>query len=275
VRAGGDARERFGAFEFDPVSGILHERGVDGVVAERRLAPQPAALLALLLRKRGELTTREEIRERLWPDVNVDFEASLHHCVRQLRVALDESAKHPRFLETVPRRGYRFHGDPPGGPATTPTPTRRRAWVLAIAAIVLVGGGAAWIAASRTARTRLAIMPFASDDMPVAMATSADVACEHVLVDVTHALGDTADVLGPRTTGPARGGGDSLPEIAAQLDATHVLNARAMADGGSWEILVELIRVDDGRHVWVQRFSMLDAVAVDTIVRGVVAELAS
>src|SRR6185312_2265134 len=85
-------------------SGELRKHGL-----KVRLADQPFRILLLLLDRRGEIVTREEIRQALWPaDTFVDFDAGLSSAVRKLRDALGDSAAHPLFIETVPRRGYRF-----------------------------------------------------------------------------------------------------------------------------------------------------------------------
>jgi len=95
---------RFGPFEIDCRSGELRKHGL-----KIRLAEQPFRILLLLLARRGEVVTREEIRQALWPaDTFVDFDAGLSSAVRKLRDALGDSAAQPRFVETVPRRGYRF-----------------------------------------------------------------------------------------------------------------------------------------------------------------------
>jgi DNA-binding winged helix-turn-helix (wHTH) protein len=102
---------RFGAFEMDLRSGELRKSGVPV-----RLQPQPFRLLALLTDRPGEVLTRERIREELWPDGTfVDFEQSVNFCVRQIRLALNDSATTPRFVETLPRRGYRWVGGPMEG----------------------------------------------------------------------------------------------------------------------------------------------------------------
>jgi Tol biopolymer transport system component/DNA-binding winged helix-turn-helix (wHTH) protein len=95
---------RFGPFEFDPKSGHLrNERRT------HRLADQPLALLKALLERPGEMVSREELRRRLWPDGTfVDFEHGLNSAVSRLREALNDSANTPRFVETIPRRGYRL-----------------------------------------------------------------------------------------------------------------------------------------------------------------------
>src|SRR5271156_5249390 len=97
-------RIRFDAFELDLVTGELRRRG--GIV---RLAPPPTRILAILASRNNHLVTREEIMAEVWgKDVFVDFEHGLNFCIRQIRNALGDDADNPRFIETVPRRGYRF-----------------------------------------------------------------------------------------------------------------------------------------------------------------------
>jgi DNA-binding winged helix-turn-helix (wHTH) protein/TolB-like protein len=108
-------------FVFDPVTGELGPRdGADQLV---RLAPKPAALLQLLIEAHPELVSHQTIRETLWPDVEVDYDQSVHYCVRQIRAALGDSASSPRFVETMPRRGYRLICTPPTVPASEPGST--------------------------------------------------------------------------------------------------------------------------------------------------------
>lgn len=95
---------RFGAFEANPATGELRKSGV-----RIRLQEQPFQVLVMLLERPGELVSREELRQRLWPaDTFVDFDHSLNTVVNKLREALGDSATHPRFIETLARRGYRF-----------------------------------------------------------------------------------------------------------------------------------------------------------------------
>src|SRR5499427_3858553 len=94
---------RFDVFEVDTGSGELRKRG-DRV----KLSPQPFRVLELLVRHGGEVLTRAEIRDRIWSDSFVDFEQGLNFCIRQIREALGDTAESPRFIETLPRRGYRF-----------------------------------------------------------------------------------------------------------------------------------------------------------------------
>src|SRR6478752_7804764 len=99
-------RLRFGAFEADIRTGELTKLG-----KRVRLQEQPFQLLAKLLEKPGELVTREELRDRLWPKTIVDFDHGLNKAISKVREALGDSAENPRFIETVARRGYRFLAD--------------------------------------------------------------------------------------------------------------------------------------------------------------------
>jgi len=95
---------RCGAFEFDLKAFELRKNGL-----RLKLSEQPFQILAILLEKPGEIITRDELRERLWPgDTFVDFDHGLNNAVMRLREVLGDSSDHPRFIETLPRRGYRF-----------------------------------------------------------------------------------------------------------------------------------------------------------------------
>ena len=95
---------RFGVFEADLVAGTLRKNGT-----RLRLQEQPFQLLALLLERAGDVVTREELRQKLWPsDTFVDFDHGLNTAVNKVREALGDSASSPRYVETLARRGYRF-----------------------------------------------------------------------------------------------------------------------------------------------------------------------
>src|SRR5260221_9379666 len=96
--------QRFGVFEVDLRSGELRKQGV-----RIKLQEQPFHVLTVLLQRPGEVVTREELRNQNWPaDTFVDFDNSLNTAINKLREALGDSADNPRFIETLPRRGYRF-----------------------------------------------------------------------------------------------------------------------------------------------------------------------
>jgi DNA-binding winged helix-turn-helix (wHTH) protein/tetratricopeptide (TPR) repeat protein len=131
---------RFGSFEVD-----LRERKLTKRGSRIRLQEQPFRILALLMERPGQLVTREEIRQELWPqDVYVGFEAALNTAVRKLRDALSDSADNPRFLETVPRMGYRFLSPiawQPEPEVMVPltSPVRRNQYLWLAAALIVAG----------------------------------------------------------------------------------------------------------------------------------------
>jgi DNA-binding winged helix-turn-helix (wHTH) protein len=177
---------QFGTFGVDPRAGELRKRGV-----RIKLQEQPFRVLLCLLENAGQVVTREQIQEKLWPDnTHVDYENAINSAIRKLREALNDSSDSPRFVETLPRRGYRFlatvtqTADPSSvqetqpavapeklqpdvqPPATMPARSERR-WplFLRVAGVValIVAGAAFWIAReSRALKTPLLPVPLTS-----------------------------------------------------------------------------------------------------------------
>src|SRR5215468_2976976 len=146
---------RFGPFDVDLRSGELRKHTI-----RLKLQDQPFQVLALLLEHPGELVTREELRQKLWPaDCFVDFDTGLNNAIKKLRGALGDSAEEPRYIETMPRRGYRFiprvencNGDLPVDPPAAPVLpivqprelwSRRCMFIAAVAAALLIATGVA------------------------------------------------------------------------------------------------------------------------------------
>ena len=94
---------RFGTFEVDLPAGELRKSGV-----KLKLSGQPFQVLTILLERPGEVVTREELQKRLWPNTFVDVDHNLNTAINKIREVLGDSAESPRFVETLPRRGYRF-----------------------------------------------------------------------------------------------------------------------------------------------------------------------
>ncbi len=107
------AVRRFGAFEVNLQSGELRKNGM-----RLRLSGQPFQVLTVLLERRGEVVTREELHSQLWPaDTFVDFDHGLNNAVARIREVLDDSSDAPRYVETIPRRGKEIRFDPFQGAA--------------------------------------------------------------------------------------------------------------------------------------------------------------
>jgi Tol biopolymer transport system component/DNA-binding winged helix-turn-helix (wHTH) protein len=148
---------RFGNFEVDLRAGELRRGGV-----KLKFGGQPFQVLTILLERPGEVVTREELQKRLWPDTFVDVDHNLNTAINKIREVLGDSAESPRFVETLPRRGYRFIGEPappvqaevPVVPVPGPQPRQIRlkiaASVVALAAVALAAvGGYRWLRPQR------------------------------------------------------------------------------------------------------------------------------
>jgi len=147
-RAASDsANVRFDSFDVNLRTGDVHRNGVPVVLQE-----QPLRILIRLLEARGEIVTREALRSELWPgNTFIDFEHSLNAAIKRLRDALGDSADSPRFVETVPRRGYRFIA--PTSPVSDGTARPRRLPV-AIAAAVAIAALLPWLVSLRLGPVR-------------------------------------------------------------------------------------------------------------------------
>jgi Tol biopolymer transport system component/DNA-binding winged helix-turn-helix (wHTH) protein len=152
----------FGVFEADLQTGELHKNGV-----KVPLQGQPFQVCAILLQHSGELVTREELRRKVWPeDTFVDFDHALNTAITKIRIALGDEADNPRFVETLPRRGYRFIGslDKPNPQAPSPMAprgrlkSRIRPWMLAMASL-LIAATAILLFVSRKAVPALKAQP--------------------------------------------------------------------------------------------------------------------
>jgi DNA-binding winged helix-turn-helix (wHTH) protein/TolB-like protein len=275
----------FGMFEFDPDSGVL-TRGSRPV----RLQPQPARVLAILVAHAGDVVARDTLRQQVWADGTfVDFERGLNFCIAQIRSALGDSADSPRFIETLPRRGYRFiapvgkRGAAEPVAATQPTHARpvneprarSGVWVslaglivFALATAVLVSG--AWRAGGLDRRVRLAVVPFDNetgmDDYDliargVADATVARLASAERIGRFS-VIGNAAALHQPRAF-------RDLKRIGAELRADYIVLAQMKRDASQVRLIAHLIRIADEADVWANTY---DAPAFTLPVQSQIAE---
>jgi DNA-binding winged helix-turn-helix (wHTH) protein/TolB-like protein len=248
----------FGQFEFDPETGIL--RREERVV---RLQPQPARVLAVLLDAAGDVVPRETLRQRVWADGTVvDFERGLNFCISQIRSALGDSAESPRYVETLPRRGYRFIAPVRSIPTSREVPATSRpsgwfAWAalaaFSVATAILVG--VTWGAGARADRDRIAVVPFDNETgmeefdavaRAVADATVARLATPERL-DHVGVIGNAAALYQPRAF-------RDLKRIGRRLRADYILLAQMKRDPTGVRLIAHLIRVADEVHVWANTF---------------------
>jgi TolB-like protein/DNA-binding winged helix-turn-helix (wHTH) protein len=275
-------RTRFGEFEFEARSGELWREG-----RRVRLQRQPSRLLELLVARPGEVISREEIRQALWgDDTHVDFERSLNFCVAKLRSALRDHAASPRFVETVPTRGYRFIARvqpaaiPPGPvdvDAVSPImPLRqlRQPWWLwaagAAAVLLVVGAQAFWQRQTAAAAPTIVVVPFhnetgsgdldrlakgVSDATVVRLATPERLA--HLKV-----IGNASDLT--FSFKPA-----NMKAMGESLGAQYLLLGQMKRDDKRLRIVAHLIRVSDQTHLWAKSY---DTEALDLPQQASIAE---
>ena len=159
---------RFEGFQLDLRAGELRP----DVGKTLRLSEQPFRILTMLLERPGEVLTREEIRKELWPDNTiVEFEHSINAAMNRLRQALGDSADHPRYIETLARRGYRWMVSVEGmevGPTSDVKPRPWWPWAAALVAVMGLGGGILWFVrpAPKTPEPRLTITPLTASPDP-------------------------------------------------------------------------------------------------------------
>lgn len=250
---------RFGGFEFDPQTGIISRNG-----SKTRLQGQPLQLLELLLRQPGAVVTRQDIRLHLWPDGTVvEFEHSVNTAVKRLRAALEDDADHPTFIETVPRRGYRFiarvedGARPPSSaepPAPATAPQRSSQPLLAVTALaaplILIAALAGWHAYSvrhrLTGNDVILLATFVNKTGDPVFNDSLDKALEAKLTESPFlSVLPEADVRATMRTMRLDPDGPVTPEVAIEVCKRQGLKAvvvpRIAAIGSEYLITLEAI----------------------------------
>lgn len=248
---------RFGVFEVDLRAGELRKSGV-----KIKLQEQPFQILALLLERPGEVVTREELQRKLWPaDTFVDFEHSLNAAVKRLREALGDSAETPRFVETLPRRGYRFIYPVEG----REPPARRRRWVTALALVALPGMLAVMFALNLGGlRDRLLGRPMPGEITSIAVLPlenlSGDPEQDYFTDGMTEMLITELSKIGAlkvisrQSVMQFKGTDKPLPEIARELDVDAVVEGSALHIGERVRITVQLIEAATDRNLWADNY---------------------
>ena len=222
---------RFGVFELDTHAGELRKRGV-----RLRLQGQPIQVLATLLNHAGDLVTREQLRNQIWQaDTFVDFDHSLHNAIARLRESLGDSAESPRYIETLPRRGYRFIApvDRVSGKLGSHPFQRSRE----------SGGGKIH---------SLAVLPLADLSQECGEEYFADGMTEALIASLAkiHSL----RVISRTSAMQYKGVRKSLPEIARELNVDAVIEGSVLRSGERVRITAQLIHAASDQHLWVESY---------------------
>jgi DNA-binding winged helix-turn-helix (wHTH) protein/TolB-like protein len=285
---------RFGIFTFDARAAMLTRS--DRPMA---LEPQPARALALLLSRAGDVVTRDELRAHLWgDDTHVDFDRGLAYCIGQLRTALGDSADSPRFIQTFPRRGFSFiapvtAGEPDRStfddlrssaetanaePRTSPDERRSisAALVVAIAVVFVAVAGAGWWTVSRTSGPERPIVAVAVFDNE-----TGDASRERAVSTIADVVVERLTALGPSRIG-VNGNSKVLRNpradrdprtVARETHAAFLVAGHLQTKDGRLSLLMHIIRLDDGTHVWVQRISRSPDDALESLDEDVASQI--
>jgi TolB-like protein/DNA-binding winged helix-turn-helix (wHTH) protein/Tfp pilus assembly protein PilF len=268
---------RFGVFELDLRSGELQKQG-----RKIRLEGQPVQVLMCLLENPGELVTREELHRKLWPaDTFVNFEHGLNAAVKRLRQALSDSADNPRFVETLPRRGYRFIApvqivtgngasvpdprlegidqeevDPSNTPHISKPPRWPHAWkTLGLVLLLVIGLSTVLIIRSRShlpVIRSLAVLPLENLSGDASQDYFSDGMTDELITELGQIAG--LRVISRTSMMTYKGARKSIPQIAHELNVDAVVEGTVLRSGSQVRITAQLIQAEDDKHLWARSY---------------------
>jgi TolB-like protein/DNA-binding winged helix-turn-helix (wHTH) protein len=273
---------RFGPFAADLRAGEVHKHGT-----KLRLHGQPVQVLGLLLERPGDVVTREELRARLWDsETFVDFEHGLHAAVNKLRVALNDAADHPRFIETIPRRGYRFIGtiesseqspeapsltaearrEPASAPPLIPPPpiAPSFSWhraspvayalaillLLALVAVLWSYRATTDSASGSDSRLMLAVLPFENLSTDAEQEYFSDGLTEELITGLGQLDAARLGVIARTSVMGYKRTTKRVREISGELGVDYVLEGTVRRADARIRVAAQLIRAGDETHVW-------------------------
>jgi TolB-like protein/DNA-binding winged helix-turn-helix (wHTH) protein/tetratricopeptide (TPR) repeat protein len=300
----------FGPFELRTLSGELLRDG-----RSVKLSPQPFKVLLLLIRNNGRLVTRKEIREEIWgAETFVDFDKGLNLCIAQIREALGEDAQSPKFIETLPRRGYRFTGEIKTAPADkfpadnlpdkevsgqekvvkmapalippVSNRSRRRAIqvgslaTLALIAVIAFSyfrwtrDGTPVNPVRKDGKAMLLVLPFENLTNDPGQEYFSDGLTEEMIARLGALQPKQLGVIARTTALTYKKTGKDIRQIGRELGVDYVLEGSVRRDGGRLRITSQLIRVEDQTHLWGETFDREESDVLD-IQEEVAARIAS
>ena len=228
---------RFGDVEID-----LRLREVRRGAAAVRLQEQPFQLLALMLDRPGDVVSRDDIRQRLWPDgTSVDFEHSVNAAIKRLRAVLGDDATRPRFVETLPRLGYRFIGQLESAIARDPEP-------------------------AATIRPRLVVLPFVNLTGAPAHEAFSDGFTEELIAQLGARFADRVGVLARTSAMLYKDARRGAADIGESLRVDYLVEGSIRVAGDRVRITAQLIETRGETHLWAQSYerSLADGLSVQT-----------
>jgi TolB-like protein/DNA-binding winged helix-turn-helix (wHTH) protein len=253
---------RFGAFELDLRNSELRRGGV--LV---KLSPQQFQLLKLLAGSGGQLLTRDEIQREIWgPDTHVDFDRNLNVCMTQIRSALNDDSEAPRFIQTVPRRGYRFIAPvekraaspivpESANPESANAPARglRGKYVVsAIALVAIVAATLSWRYATRDTRLMIAVLPVRNLTQDAADDPVAGGITEELISQLGEIQPARLGVIGRSSVDRYRNAAPGLDQVGRDLGVAYVVEGALRDSGGRVRITARLVKVAGQAQAWTE-----------------------
>jgi TolB-like protein/Flp pilus assembly protein TadD len=215
---------RFDCFEVDLAAGQLRKRG-----NRIHLRDQPFQVLASLLENPGQVVTRDDLRRRLWPgDVFVDFDNCLNIAIARLRTVLGDSAKHPRFIETLLKRGYRFIGKVSSPPFA--------------------------MEAGRVRKPRLVVLPFVNLSGDSAQEYFSDAVTDEVISALASVVPEQLAVIARTTAMRYKGSHKDVARIGLDLDVDYIVEGSFRHTGEQVAINAQLIQTSDQAHLFARKY---------------------
>jgi len=252
---------RFDRFEADLETGELRKNGV-----ELPLQGQPFQVLAILLTNSGTLVTREQLRSQVWPkDTFVDFDHALNTAITKIRLALGDDAEHPTFIQTLPRRGYRWMTPvawktpdplPPASADTSRRWSRQKAsaaliaLAVVVAAVIVVGLNYPRKASNRI--SSIAVLPLENLSHDPEQEYFADGMTEALITELAQI--STLRVISRTSIMQYKGVRKPLPQIARELNVDAIVEGAIQRSGDRVAITVQLIYAPSDRHIWAKPY---------------------
>jgi DNA-binding winged helix-turn-helix (wHTH) protein len=261
----------FAEFDVDPNAGILSRSGV-----RIKLQDLPFRLLVALLHNPGVVVSREQLRAELWgAETFVDAEAGLNTAIAKLREALGDDAETPRFIETVPKRGYRFIGQvstssPSAAPVETAPASHRGLWMVAAAvAIVVLSIAGSSIYRSSTQIT-IAVVKFHNETGSAEYDRLAGTLTDAVVVSL--AQDPRYGIIGNSPLLRTERIFADVQRIGTALDAQFVVLGQLQRGDAGLVTRAHFIRVSDQKHLWASKIDIEGATNAESLVTSKVAE---
>jgi TolB-like protein/DNA-binding winged helix-turn-helix (wHTH) protein/Tfp pilus assembly protein PilF len=292
---------RFGTFAIDLRSGELHREGV-----KIKLQEQPFRLLVVLLEHPGEVVTRDELRNRLWPeDTFGAFDDGLNTAIKKLRDALGDSADKPRLIETLPKHGYRFMlpistiaAEPSSGfPTQAPDAAshvlrhlvwrKAKSWNESRTVLLFATGTAALLfvaylvrphvrpqATPGSGKIMLAVLPFENLGGDPEQEFFSDGMTEEMITDLGGLQPGRLGVIARTSAMRFKHGSSSLRQVGQDLGVQYILEGSVRRSGDRVRITAQLVQVNDQTHLWAQTYdrSLQDVFAIQTEVARAIAD---